>query len=305
MTQQVFIYTPDQFLTRGLLMGAEGWTEERLAKQKHSVKCKDFKAIYGAHPVVLAAIWFDLQTTTVATARIDTSKTRSVHMKNFLRSMAFLKQYPTEAIRKYRSGNTRKTVRKWCWYFVERIAELKYVKIVWPGDGEWQTIFIISVDGVQCHFHEVKHATLSKDPSYFGHKFKGPGLGYELALHLWLSRLVWVRQNTNTKDSDLKVYREQLKHKIPAGKKVVADGGYRDKADPNISTPNQHDDPQLKTFKARARMRQEHFHNRIKNFRCLTDATFRSDRERHANCFEAICVVLCYEMELISPLFDV
>jgi len=268
------------------------------------VLVRDFKAVYGGHPIVLAALWLQLQTTAVAAAKIDTSKKRSVHLKNFLRSMHFLKRYPTETIRKYQSGNTRKTVRKWCWYFVDRIAALREEKIVWPEDFEWLTRFIISVDGVQCRFHEVKHAVLSKDPAYFAHKYKGPGLGYELALHLYEPKLVWLRKNNKTKDSDIKAYRQELKKKIPAGKFVVADGGYADKNDLQMASPNAYDPPELKTFKARARMRQEHFHSRIKAFNCLTSA-FRHGEDRHASCFEAICVVLCFEMELVSPLFDV
>jgi len=299
------VYSPDQVMKRGLLLAASGeWTEERLFAQKHTVLVNDFKAIYGAHPIVLAELWIELQTTTVAEARIDTSKTRSVHLKNYLRTLHFLKCYPTEKVRKYQTGNTRKTVRKWCWYFVERIAALKIVRIVFPGPGEWQTVFIISVDGVQCRFHEVKHAILSKDPAYYAHKFNGPGLGYEIGLHLWESKMVWLRKNLRTADSDLKAYRQSLKHKIPAGKKVIADGGYRDKNDPKVSTPNVYDPAELKTFKARARMRQEHFHSRIKRFKCLT-SEFKSKEERHAQCFEAICVVLTYELELVSPLFDI
>jgi len=304
MPSQVLVYSPDQVLNRGLLLAAKGWTKERLLKQKHSVKCTDFKALYGAHPIVVARMWQQLQTTKVKAARIDISKTRSIHLKNFLRSLHFLMRYPTETLRKYASGNTRKTVRKWCWYFVERIAALRAEKIVWPGDDEWDTTFIISVDGVQCRFHEVKHDERGKDPAFFAHKFNGPGLGYELALHLWKPRLVWLRKNNRTADSDLKAYRQELKKKIPAGKLVIADGGYRDKNDPKISTPNPYDEAGLKTFKARARMRQEAFHNRIKNFNCLT-GQFRHSEERHGQCFEAICVILCFEMELVSPLFDV
>jgi len=304
MTETVLIYTPDQIMFRGLLMASKGWSMERLLKQKHSSLCSDFKGVFGVHPIVLAELWHELQTTKVAGARINTSKTRSVHLKNFLRTLHFLKHYPTETLRKYQHGQTRKTVRKWCWYFVECIAALKASKIIFPGPDEWQTVFIISVDGVQCRFHEVKHDTLSKDPKYYAHKFKGPGLGYEIALHLWESRMVWLRHSERTGWNDITVYRQQLKTMIPDGKKVIADGGYRDAEDPQISTPNVYDLPELKTFKARARMRQEHFHNRIKNFTCLT-SQFRHSEDRHAQCFEAICVILCFEMELISPLFDV
>ena len=65
-------------------------------------------------------------------ARIDTTKKRSVHLKNFLRANHFLKAYPLEAIRKLQAGNTKKTVQKWCWYFVERMAALREAKIRWP-----------------------------------------------------------------------------------------------------------------------------------------------------------------------------
>lgn len=73
--------------------------------------------------------------------------------------------------------------------------------------------------------------------------------------------------------------------------------------DMKVSAPNSDDAEQLRTFKARARMRQETFHGRLKRMSCLT-AEFRHGKERHATCFEALCVLCCYEMELVSPLFD-
>ena len=104
--------------------------------------------------------------------------------------------------------------------------------------------------------------------------------------------------------SDLTIYKSGLKDKIPAGKKAITDNGYRDKSDSKLAPPNSHDAKELRTFKARARMRQETFNGRIKNFDCLSDL-FRHGIERHGTCFEAICVILCYEMELVSPLFVV
>lgn len=306
MAQQLlYLYTPDQVLQRGLQLAAgNAWNPERLMNQKRETLIEDFTGYYGAHPVALSRLWFELQNTPVAATRIDVSKKRSVHLKNFLRANHFLKCYPTETIRKLLSGNSKKTVRKWCWYFVDRIAAQRQVKIVWPDDNEWTSSFIISVDGVQCHFHEVKHPTLSKDPNYFAWKHNGPGLGYEIGLHLFESRVVWLRKANRTKDNDRVVYDQLLRHMIPMGKKVVADRGYRKADDPNIATPNEYDDNELKVFKARARMRQEAFHSRLKCYRCLS-AEFRHGEDRHARCFEAICVIKQYEMELVSPLFDV
>ena len=123
----MLIYTPDQILHRGLrLVGME---DNNMQKQSRKSNIEDFKAFYGCHPVVLAQIWEDLQTSHVIEARIDVTKKRSIHMKNFLRACMFLNLYPTESVRKVQSGNTKKTVRKWCWYFLERLQHLKKAKV--------------------------------------------------------------------------------------------------------------------------------------------------------------------------------
>lgn len=161
------------------------------------------------------------------------------------------------------------------------------------------------MDGVHCRFHELKHATLAKDPELFTYKHTGPGLSYELALNLWKSELVWVNANDRTKDNDRANSVKHLRAMIPEGKKAVTDRGYRGRGgDPKVAAPNTWDPPELRTFKARGRMRQEAFHSRIKRFNCLTDS-FRHSRSKHALCFETVCVLLQYEMELVSPLFDV
>lgn len=181
-------------------------------------------------------------------------------------------------------------------------------QIVWPQDHEWgATNFIISVDGVNCQFHEVKHPTLSKNPDIYDHKKNGPGLSYELALDLWRSKLVWASQKTKTKQNDRKWFARPggLRSKIPDGKKAIADSGYRKGGDPKVATPNSFDHPLLREFKARARMRQESFNERIKRFDCLNTARFVHSRKRHEDCFFAVCVICAYEMELVSPLFDV
>ena len=161
------------------------------------------------------------------------------------------------------------------------------------------------MNDVHCTFHEVQHPTLSKDPAYFLHKYNGPGLSYELALHVFEPRLVWIRKNPVTKHNDRKNFVADLRNRIPDGKKAIADRGYRGKGgDPKVAVHYSLDSPELKTFKARARMRQETFNNRIKRYAALTNP-FRHSETRHQSIFEAICVVCCYEMELVSPLFEV
>jgi hypothetical protein len=102
---------------------------------------------------------------------------------------------------------------------------------------------------------------------------------------------------------DITIFRDGLMAKIPRGKKVNADKGYRgEKA--IISTPNSHDPPDLRQFKSRARARHETFNARIKNFSCL-DVRFRHGIDNHKICFEAVCVIVQYQLENGSPLFDV
>ena len=104
------------------------------------------------------------------------------------------------------------------------------------------------------------------------------------------------------------IYQNELEEMLPVDKMAVCGGGYRDKSDPRLATPNSHDPPELLSFKSRCRMRlrlrQENFNNRIKRFGCPPHY-FRHSMERHGDCFEAIGVTCVFEMELVSPMFDV
>jgi len=282
--------------------------------RNRDVAVDDFIAFCGAHPVVIAQIWEDLQTTDLmfreregsplVPVRIDTQRKRCVHLKNFLRTFIFLHQHQTEKQRKLPFQRTEKIIRRWAWFFIKRIAALRASEIAWPEDDKWTTIFIISVDGVHCAFHEVKHPALSKDPKCCSHKLNGPGLSCEMAMHVWLPRIVWMKRNAITKTNDVTNFKAELRGKIPPGKKVIGDGGCRIKDDPMMATPNAFDPPELKTFKARARMRQEALHAKIQSFRCL-QSRFRHSVERHEDCFFACSAVVQHDVELVSPLCDV
>jgi len=148
----------------------------------------------------------------------------------------------------------------------------------------------------------MKHPTLSKDPAFFSWKLKGAGLAYEFALMIFESKLVWIKGPLKPKaNNDQAIFNSELRQKIPAGKKAVTDRGYHGAM---VARPNPHDDPQLRTFKARARMRQEAFHSRIKAYNCMIDQ-FRHGMDQHKTCVESICVTLQYEMDLVTPMWEV
>ena len=146
---------------------------------------------------------------------------------------------------------------------------------------------------------------MSKNPKYYSHKFKQAGLNYEIAISIFESKLVWVNGPFKASEHDIAVFRKHggLKDKIPAGKMGIGDKGYRGERG-ILSTPNSHDPVELRKFKSRAWSRHETFNGRLKNFKCL-DHRFRHGIHKHQIVFEAVCVIVQYQMENGSPLFDV
>jgi hypothetical protein len=57
-------------------------------------------------------------------------------------------------------------------------------------------------------------------------------------------------------------------------------------------------------FKSYDRACHETFNGRIKNFKCLLD-WFHHGIKKHHICFKAVCVIVQYQMENGSSVFDV
>ena len=176
-------------------------------------------------------------------------------------------------------------------------------QIVWPEDNS-NEIFICSVDGTHCLIEEPRDKAKSKDPAFYSHKFHKAALNYELGVSVFKNQLVWINGPFPAAINDITIYRQYgLKDKIPPGKKLIADNGYRGEKD-TIATPSIYDDVALKLFKRRARARQESFNQRIKIFQCLS-TRFKHTLGKHKIVFEAVCVIVQYQIESDNPLFDV
>jgi len=305
------VYTADEVMEAGLVLIKKGGAAS--ARVKRSTNVNRFERAYGSHPLVYSIIWVDLQktnatftdpkTNTIVSARIDLNKIGCT-LRTFLVSIRFLRKYDTEFDRSDQAERSDRWCRDWGWYFLYRIAAMRADKIKWPLDNEWKTIFIISVDGVMCRWHEESTTLILKDTKNFAYKFHGPGFGYHLALHLFEQRCVFLHGPVQPgAETDSTVFANILAPQVPAGKKVIADGGYNTE-DVRLSKPNVHDPKELRVFKRRARARQENFHSRIKRFEALVEV-FCHKRDRHRVCFEAATVICCYEIEHHSPLLDV
>jgi hypothetical protein len=100
-----------------------------------------------------------------------------------------------------------------------------------------------------------------------------------------------------------------LYFKVPKDKRLIGDSGYEGEAS-KISTTMEDHTSEVKEFFARAKSRHETFNTRLKFFGILS-GRFRhgkgeDDKKRlHKMCFEAVCVLVQYSIELENPLMEI
>jgi hypothetical protein len=99
-----------------------------------------------------------------------------------------------------------------------------------------QKIFIVLVDGTHCRINE---PWTQPSVTCYSSKYNKAGFTYELGISIHNNKLIWINgppfpAGTN----DIHIFRKEgsLKSKIPAGKRVVGDEGYKGKL--QISTWN-------------------------------------------------------------------
>jgi len=195
--------------------------------------------------------------------------------------------------------------------WIRLIRDLKKKKIVWEPflDDPNSEQYIITVDGTDLRRWEPQtHERYNRDPKQMSHKHKRAAGKFEIALSVFRPKVVWMSGPYRGGKGDREIFREGLMKKIKKGKLVIADGGYKDREDLELSemmaSPSEYDPPELHNFKSRARLRQETFNGRIHNFNCVSDI-WRHGTKKMELCIEAIVVTLQYQMDHGAPLFDV
>ena len=121
-----------------------------------------------------------------------------------------------------------------------------FTQIVWPE--RWHSTLILTVDGTHCPVEEPKHPTLSRDTSFFSHKFNRAAVSYKLAISTYEQKLIWINGPFPAGTHDITIYRNALMRMIPEGKKVIGDAGYRGEPT-TVSTYNPIDPQDVKNFK--------------------------------------------------------
>ena len=139
---------------------------------------------------------------------------------------------------------------------------------------------------------------------WYSHKFKGPGLRYEVAVSILGGDIV----HTNGPFPcgtwpDISIFRSMLMDKLLPGEFVEADNGYRGQYD-KIRTPVDYTTKKEKKMKARARARHETCNKRFKQFQILKKP-FRHNRSEHQKVFRSIVVLTQLSIQSGENLFHI
>jgi hypothetical protein len=298
--------SPAGVLTRGLQ-----YLHLDYIQQSEANRNEKFHQHYGSSPLVLATMWHDMAVTTIVAARVSDEELCEKGFRMFLIAHFFLWVYPKNAgliASRFRICiSYSKGERLWLW--IQKIAALKELKIRWDprlnlADA---AVFVATVDGIDHRAWERKNPTLNQDPGNCSQKFNHCTFKYEVGLHPYTSNCLWINGPFRGGEHDLTMMRAgRLFELVVAGKKVIADRGYRTgvpEERAKLSLPSEFDSAALNNFKSRARLRHETFNGRLKKYASLSE-TFRHGFAKHKFIFEAVAVCVQYHMENGSLLYD-
>ena len=219
--------------------------------------------------------------------------------KKLLMGLFFLKGYATLTVNSMTFGVDGKTFQKHSWVVVNDLANLSVIDFSSRiSDKNKDHIVRMSVDGTDCKIQEQRPF----DPMWFSHKFKGPGLRYEVVVGLREEGILWVNGPFPCGSwPDLKIARDGLVNFLEAGEKVIADGGYR--GDDHFLTPTGINDDYSRVM-AVVRARHETVNGRLKSFNVL-DSKFRHSIAKHGICFMAVVNLVQIGIHTDAPLFTI
>lgn len=136
-------------------------------------------------------------------------------------------------------------------------------------------------------------------PQWYSHKFKGPGLRYEIALNIRTGNLVWTNGGYPCGScSDLTSAREAYVLLVDPGEKTVADGVYKDENFFILRTSmNEQEHKKIMS-------RHETVNKRMNQFNILKNV-YRHPLEKHPSVFLAVANLTQLMIENGHPLFAV
>lgn len=161
---------------------------------------------------------------------------------------------------------------------------------------EGQNIFV-SLDGTDCPINEPSPF----NAKWYSHKFKGPGLRYEVGLCIQTGHIVWVNGGVPCGEySDLKLARMAYTDVVDENELTVADKGYKDFNFFLIPIENDPTNAKINIIMSR----HETVNMRLKYFSVLSHV-FRHKLHLHPRCFHAVANLTQIMIQNDEPLFSI
>ena len=283
--------------TVGLVVSAAFFLElgNELIKRRKQCAAKAamsrFKANFGASPNTVHIIWCK-----IVNAMEIPAGGKHVHL---LWALMFMKLYCADSVMASLVGGVHEqTFRKWSWWFIDAISYLQYSTILWRNrfEGDIGNVALVSVDGT--YFQIYQWMPFWK--GWYSHKFKGPGVRYEVGLCIQTGKIIWIHGPFPCgRWPDLKIFRSAMKHQLSVGEKVVADKGYRGEPNHIVTPTGERSEPEQ-----RVRGRHGTVNRRFKQFGIM-HRVFRHSVLKHQSAFGAVAVVTEVSIENGEPLFGV
>ena len=224
----------------------------------HKKDVDRFLSVFGTTPAAASAIFYDLQTTPIAEARVD-----NINFKYFMMTLNWLKGYKVESEYAFAFKVCEDTVRKWTWFYTKRIQALKEAKIRWDVLNGSPYLILVSDDGVHCRVNEPRKQPSTKWSSKkFGKK---AALTYEIGIAIYENQVVLVNGPHPAAMHDMTMFNsaDGVGTQLLPGQRAVTDRLY---SGPQVAVRNEYDTDEVRRFKKRVRARHETFNGRIKTF---------------------------------------
>ena len=285
--------------------GIELWAQQTLrwpASRKWSSETNmRFRSVFGAGSIVVADIWNRIEA--------DGEILKGGEPKHLLWALVLLKVYQSDEVHCALVGwPSVPTFRKWAWYFIERINDLKdnIIKVEYRFndlDDIVTTNCFMSSDCVDCPVFE----SWPWSKRMFSKKFNGPGVKYDVGVCIKTGHIVWLDGPFVASASESTIFKNGLGQHICEDEKVEVDSG--PKGDSRLVQPHVGNDSKERKQKSVVRGRQEGVNGRMKVFSVLTNHFhhMKDGRENmmnaHGLCFKAVAVITQLKISTGEPIF--
>lgn len=164
-----------------------------------------------------------------------------------------------------------------------------------------------SSDGVDFEIVEPWPYNRHISKRWYSHKFKGPGIRYEIGLAIQTGDIVKIAGPYPCGDwPDIKIFKLETVPELDKNERVEADAGYASLDPEYTKTPEGvSSSKEAEDMKNRVRARHETVNKRMKQWAILRKVFHNNDLTKHSFVLRAVAVITQLSFENGEPLFQV